>query len=380
MGGEPGPRLLLVSRSLPPDVGGYQRQFQLLAPHLAELLGSVVWIGAVRDEPAGRKAEVSAFRRMAVPAHRMPRRLRGFADLIVVAWAVLVVVVLRVRRRPPGALLLLSPTMVGGTWLVRIAGSLGWRASARFPSQGDQGKRRGRGVGRATTGVNFVPSPGQVAEQHEFAVDVVPNAVGMSCPVRRSSAEAGTFLFLGRLVRDKRPELVLRAWSSIAAELPGWRLVFAGGGGEQHDSVEPVMRSWVRERGVERCEILGFVRDPSALLGDADVLVFPSLREGLPNVVLEAMACAVPVLSDPALTAAWFGRDIPLLAWDGAEPALASAMLAAARAPGDRERVAENGLRFVQEHHDPRHVADLLATLLRPGGNGMPPRRSSRGV
>lgn len=380
MAGEASPGLVLVSRSLPPDVGGYQRQFQLLAPHLAQLLGPVLWIGAVRDEPSGRRPPAAGFRRLAVSAHRLPRRLRGLADLLVVALATCVLVVHRFRRRPAGALLLLSPTMVGGASLVRVAGRLGWRTSARFPSQGDQSHRRGRTVGRATNGANVVPSPGQAAEQEDFSVTVVPNAVRPTGQLRPAAPRAGTFLFLGRLVRDKRPHLVLRSWTSIAGELPGWRLVFAGGGGEQYHSVEPAMRTWVQEHAVERCELVGFVEDPSAMLCEADVLVFPSLREGLPNVVLEAMAAAVPVLADPKLTASWFGRSVPLLAWDGEESTLPGAMHTAAQSSQERRDAGSAGLRYVKNHHDPQRVAHLLAGLLRPTDAGaLVSRRTGHG-
>lgn len=368
MVGEVASRLVIVSRSLPPDVGGYQRQFQLLAPHLAAQLGPILWIGAVRDDPRGRQPPAAGPRRMEVAAYRIPRRLRGGADVAVVVLVLCLLVLLRLRGRPPGVLLLLSPTMVGGAVLVRAAGSLGWRTSARFPTSGDQSHRRGRSVGRLINGVNLVPSPSQSGEQAEYPVAVLLNAVEPRDDdvTRPRREDEGTFLFLGRLVGRKRPGLALRAWGEIADELPGWRMVIAGGGGEERDSVELELRRWAADHDLPRCDFVGEVNDPAAILRDTDVLVFPSLREGLPNVVLEALASRLPVIADPALAAEWFGRPVPLLSWDGAEETLAGSMLDAARSPAERKRVAAAGAGFVAEHHAPARIAtDLVRMVLR---------------
>lgn len=361
--------LLLVSRSMPPDVGGYQRQFRLLLPYLGVAFGGVVWIGAIRDVPAAQPKELSGARIVGLPAHRLPRCIRGVADLGVVLMALVALLVLRSRRGSPRALLLLSPTMLGGAWLVRTANALGWSTSTRFPSEGDQVHRRGHAVGCATSHANVVPSMAQQAEQRDFGVTVVPNAVEVLSGFKRPpSAETGTFLFLGRLVERKRPDLILDSWARIEADLPGWRLVFAGGGGEQRDSVEGALRRRLTDDPVPRCELRGFQADPLRVLREADILVFPSLSEGLPNAVLEAMAAGVPTLADPVLAREWFGREVPLLDWDGTCGSLAAAMRSAARAVRTRLEVAEQGRAFVAAHHDPATIASRLTDQLKGAG------------
>jgi glycosyltransferase involved in cell wall biosynthesis len=49
----------------------------------------------------------------------------------------------------------------------------------------------------------------------------------------------------------------------------------------------------------DRTHFLGFVSDVAALMRAADIFVFPSRREGMPNVVLEAMASGLPVVMTP---------------------------------------------------------------------------------
>ena len=87
--------------------------------------------------------------------------------------------------------------------------------------------------------------------------------------------------FVGRLSPEKGPEILLRA-----ARGTGSLLLFAGEG--------PLLPALEAEaRGAAR--FLGFVGDVRQVFAAADVLALPSRTEGLPMVVLEAMAAGVPV-------------------------------------------------------------------------------------
>lgn len=362
--------LLLVSRSMPPDVGGYQRQFATLVRYLAERF-KISWIGAVRDPNGGRDTvDISGARRVAIRASWIPRRIRGVADLWVVVVACGWLLWARVCGRC-GVVLLLSPTMIGGSTLVRLASKLGWRTGARFPSRGDQLDRRGRRVGILTSCPGIVPSRGQLEEQLDFSVVDVPNSVVTPHDHHRHArTESGTFLFVGRLVRDKRPDIILAAWREVCDELPGWSLHVVGDGGSQRDSIEQQMRRTVRAQSVPRCTFYGSVSEPIELMADADVFVFPSLSEGLPNCMLEALACGLPVIADPKLAQTWFGRSVPLLPWDGEAGSLASAMRLAADDPSQRRRTGQAGTEFTAAHHGPEMISQRLADVLLAGDGG----------
>ena len=72
-----------------------------------------------------------------------------------------------------------------------------------------------------------------------------------------------------------------------------WRLKILGNG-----SLEDDLKQQAKDRGIsEHVEFMGFQQNPYALLGQSDLFILSSRWEGLPNVVLEAMAAGVAVLA-----------------------------------------------------------------------------------
>lgn len=103
----------------------------------------------------------------------------------------------------------------------------------------------------------------------------------------RGPRERLTFLFAGRLVPYKCPDVVVRAFVGSAALL-GHKLVIAGDGPER-----PGMERTVVEAGaIDRVEFVGARQqaEVAELMRAADAFVFPSIRELGAGVVVEAMA------------------------------------------------------------------------------------------
>ena len=99
-------------------------------------------------------------------------------------------------------------------------------------------------------------------------------------------------VFAGRLAEDKGVNYLLDAWRSIEQNFAGepWSLFVAG---------SELSGNKYRERGereLSSARFLGKVPDVRPLLHAADLVVLPSLTEGLSNVVLEAMATSLPVV------------------------------------------------------------------------------------
>lgn len=126
-------------------------------------------------------------------------------------------------------------------------------------------------------------------------VRVVHNGVagGGSTPPR--NAPGGHAVFLGEVGRRKGVPDLLRAFATIDASAV--RLTVAGPPGE------PEVAEQVREAARSDPRITHHESLPrtqaNALLRDADVLVLPSFAEGLPMVLVEAMAAGVPVVTTP---------------------------------------------------------------------------------
>jgi glycosyltransferase involved in cell wall biosynthesis len=102
-------------------------------------------------------------------------------------------------------------------------------------------------------------------------------------------------LFAGVMERYKGVDVLLEAWPLVVARVPAARLLMVGSG-----SLDRFVREEVDRRGLARTvEIRAAVpkREMRALLDDATCLVLPSRSEGLPRVVLEAMARGRPVIA-----------------------------------------------------------------------------------
>jgi glycosyltransferase involved in cell wall biosynthesis len=110
---------------------------------------------------------------------------------------------------------------------------------------------------------------------------------------RPPSSPEGTFrvVFLGRGSVQKGVVYLLRAWRRL--DLPGGELILAG-------PIEPGAKE-ILHRELQRVRagtvrIVGPVGNPEAVLRESSVLVLPSVQDGFGLVVLEAMACGVPVI------------------------------------------------------------------------------------
>jgi glycosyltransferase involved in cell wall biosynthesis len=85
---------------------------------------------------------------------------------------------------------------------------------------------------------------------------------------------------------------LVQAAAIVASRHPGVTFVHVGGG-----PLEAEARQWIADAGLERRFLLvGWVADPLSLLPGMDVFALPSLWEGLPIALLEAMAAGLPAV------------------------------------------------------------------------------------
>ena len=101
-----------------------------------------------------------------------------------------------------------------------------------------------------------------------------------------------TFVFVGRIVRDKGINELVAAFDRLHQEYTDTRLVLVGPNEDELDPVLPSTQERIN-RG-DGIESLGRQSDVRPLYAQADALVFPSYREGFPNVVIEAGAMGLP--------------------------------------------------------------------------------------
>lgn len=157
---------------------------------------------------------------------------------------------------------------------------------------------------------------------------------------RQLGVPLGAFVILhvGRLIPEKDQATLWRAAVLLGGRLPE-ACVLAAGDGPERAGLESL-----RQRlGLNRCvRLLGVRSDIEALYQAADVFVLPSLREGMPTALLEAMASGIPVVaSDIAPHRELVEQGVTgWLVPPQAPEALAEALAAVARQPEAARRVA----------------------------------------
>jgi hypothetical protein len=101
--------------------------------------------------------------------------------------------------------------------------------------------------------------------------------------------------FVGRLTRDKGlPELV-EAFDAILAAKPQAHMLLVGWFDSSEDALGRDLRSRIKNH--PRIHMTGYVTDTAPYYRAMDVMVLPTWREGFPNVVLEAAASGIPVVT-----------------------------------------------------------------------------------
>lgn len=102
---------------------------------------------------------------------------------------------------------------------------------------------------------------------------------------------------MGSLVAQKGMWNLLRAFKELLGRHPDAHLrIFGGGKQEPYENL-------IADLGIQdKVTIEGFVKGPHAKLAQADLFVFPSRFEGMPNALLEAMSLGLPVISTDCLS------------------------------------------------------------------------------
>lgn len=104
------------------------------------------------------------------------------------------------------------------------------------------------------------------------------------------------FLFIGRFVERKRPDFLLKTWQNLSDIYNEASLVIVGAGMGQHDSIEERVITLAKECRNLIIRKFSYNLNPNEYYRACDVLILSSDREGQPNVLIEAMACGIPVI------------------------------------------------------------------------------------
>lgn len=173
----------------------------------------------------------------------------------------------------------------------------------------------------------------------QIEVKVIPNGVDQELfnlsGTKREEPREINILFAGRFTPQKGLDFLLKSLSILPPHIPSIRLWLAGDGPER-GQIEKLAHEIGRD-GL-KITFLGWQLRPQLyqLYQEADIFVLPSRDEGMPNVLLEAMAAALPVV--------------------------------ATRVPGSEELVRDGGNGFLVDKEDLKGLAQALEKLVSQPG------------
>jgi len=109
-------------------------------------------------------------------------------------------------------------------------------------------------------------------------------------------------LFVGFFSRDKRPDLLFRAWRRVATDGLRPRLVFVGAKSTGYYEIDETLDREMRRAAADLGrgdDVLSIepTNDVERYFRAADVFVLPSIREAHPLALLEAMSCGLPCIA-----------------------------------------------------------------------------------
>jgi glycosyltransferase involved in cell wall biosynthesis len=204
------------------------------------------------------------------------------------------------------------------------------------------------------------------AKIHVVANVIETSAFERACMCRPATRRAGqaVAILVGQLVRAKRADRFLEALARARRSTPGLRGVVVGDGPERASLEAHAGRLGLLPDGLE---FRGASDDIPGVMAEADMLVLTSDHEGLPNVILEAMAAKLPVVTTPAGDAAAVieeGASGFVVPFDSAEK-LAERLIRLARSPALRRELGEVGYRHATTQYAYAGLADRLLAVYR---------------
>ena len=224
------------------------------------------------------------------------------------------------------------------------------------------------------------------AEGFRGRIEIIPNGVDterfkpeVDTAVRQQIRQtlgidpsAPVLIYVGAIEPRKGSDLLFAAWAKIAPELPNAHLILLG---PRLDEGDPALAGFQRKLdalihasgAAERVHFMGRVDDVVPYLQAADLFVFPSRREGLPNVVLEAMATGLPVVTTPfvGLSAELGQAETHYLLANFDAEHLAQRIRQLLLEPSLAEQLGRNGRSWVETHLDLNNILDKYAALYR---------------
>ena len=174
-----------------------------------------------------------------------------------------------------------------------------------------------------------------------------------------------TLITVARLDKQKNIKSVIESVKMLKSKYPKIYYCIIGTGPDEKE-----LREQAKQAGIEdHIQFYGYAGPDKVpnLLNCANYFVLPSLVEGLPSAVLEAMSCGLPTIlaSTKYSCQDLFKHDVNTLITSGTAKSIADAVDRLASNPQLSAAISANGLRYVQRCHDCSKTKQRFASAIK---------------
>jgi glycosyltransferase involved in cell wall biosynthesis len=224
-------------------------------------------------------------------------------------------------------------------------------------------------------------APGEIQDFRDYGlrgpIALIPNGISDTWLAEKGDAArfravtgipqgSRVVLFMSRIAPKKGLPMLLNAWSRLGAATLGWLLVIVGGDEDGHRAEVQLLANRLGLDGRVRFVGPRFGQEKRDALAAAELLVLPSLSEGFPIVVLDALGAGVPAVVTRA--SAWQDLETKGCGWwvetsiEGLERGLSAAL---GLPPSHLREMGAAGRRLVSSRYNWATLAGKTLELYR---------------
>ncbi|HOT93734.1 MAG TPA: glycosyltransferase family 4 protein [Methanoregulaceae archaeon] len=201
---------------------------------------------------------------------------------------------------------------------------------------------------------------------HPEGIAVIPNGVNTDVfhpGVTRVDDESRRLLWVGRYVKGKGVAFLIHAAARLVQEIPNLCITLVGEGPEE-EAIRQLVSELRLEETVEFLPFMPYDQMP-AQYRRAEMLVLPSLHEGVPRTMLEAMACGRPVVISEFEHLRHLVEGAGLMFPKGDVGALAAAIRRLLESPEEAASLGQQGRETIIRQNSWRNTVDSTLDLYR---------------
>ncbi len=186
--------------------------------------------------------------------------------------------------------------------------------------------------------------PPQVKKEKLF---FIPNPLPFEPSNITFEEKENIVLSLGRVTKEKGIDILIKAWAKIKFKYPDWKLQIVGDGKDKGEFIK-----LAENLNLKNIEFLPATTDVKPYYEKAKIFVIPSLFEGMPMTILEAMACKCCVVSSKTAGGKkLIERDKTGVLFEiGDEKKLAFHLQELIKNKEKREKISINAYNYVQQY------------------------------